>query len=346
MVNHERPVRYTTSKPDAGWLRLVLVKEWGSRCFYCGAPGDVGDFEIDHIVPRTRFSELREGFGLPEATDKDDVENLAPICAARGRCNQVKSDAVEHTRPRLLDALSQARERADRVRRQVVNLRKSQDVHQGLMTALADDLTDESRSAFKQYGHQLAQRLYSVDEDLVESYLSYRQINHPFQVENPHADDDEWDKGAVVLNGAGRREYWLAKEVCAVDLDQFLTDGLWEVMEQISQSGSDAARSQSDEELTFGDFTATRSGDLYVDEVSHEWDGDELVITMAGDLGVGLSASIAFAGWNGEPAYGQVEISYDGRFSIEGRGSAGCGRLIDVTAELHGYVDLIELSRY
>lgn len=89
-------------------LRERVYKRYGGRCAYCGEKIEYKAMQIDHIVPKERFSLLyRQSSRLYGV---DDIENLNPSCR---KCNNFKTVwTLEEFRRELSQQITRGRERS------------------------------------------------------------------------------------------------------------------------------------------------------------------------------------------------------------------------------------------
>lgn len=75
-------------------LRLAIYDAYKGKCFYTGMPLTYQDFEVDHIIPESRESDIediKKRLGLSEDFHINSVENLVP---SRPGINLLKNDQM------------------------------------------------------------------------------------------------------------------------------------------------------------------------------------------------------------------------------------------------------------
>jgi len=68
------------TKLDDSW-RLAIYDAYKGKCFYTGEPVTYQDFEVDHIIPQSRESDIediKKRLGLSDDFHINSVENLVP----------------------------------------------------------------------------------------------------------------------------------------------------------------------------------------------------------------------------------------------------------------------------
>ena len=60
--------------------RQKVYEKYNGRCAYCGRKIEYKDMQVDHIIPKVKYSPLEE-------IDVDDISNLNPSCRI---CNHYK----------------------------------------------------------------------------------------------------------------------------------------------------------------------------------------------------------------------------------------------------------------
>lgn len=240
---HHGDVRYGKgSEIVQGFLKMALVNAWGSRCYWCRRIGDQTDFEIDHIVPRTRREEGIRVYNLADNFDVDRTYNLAPICAAGPRCNQGKSDALFAGTGAITQALAKAKDRAfgidERVRRSI----QGRGLNKAIGEILVADLTSKTKELIADQGTALVQRIYAADPAAVEDWaVTYAYTPDPdIHIGEAHgcAPDDVWDI-PLDFDADARSAKTVLEVVLHLPFDQFLDEALAQLVDEAAVLASE-----------------------------------------------------------------------------------------------------------
>jgi len=63
--------------------RLKVFQKYGGRCAYCGCEITLDDFQIDHVIPKSKWMYIAH----INEFDIDNIDNLMPTCSV---CNHYK----------------------------------------------------------------------------------------------------------------------------------------------------------------------------------------------------------------------------------------------------------------
>jgi 5-methylcytosine-specific restriction endonuclease McrA len=189
MNERRRLIKYDTSKPEQQeLLRKVLVDTWGGRCHWCGAVFPSATYaDMDHIIPKTRFKELKAHLGsqyeaiytpeflatleaLPE--DPDEIHNIAPACRVARNCNGKKSNTMDADYMGVIvEGLKKAKANEQTIPNKVNKLLDERGLTGHLVGCLALPDTDEVRHATRELGPQVLMSLWQVDKEIFGIFL-------------------------------------------------------------------------------------------------------------------------------------------------------------------------------
>lgn len=220
---------------------MALVAAWDSRCYWCTRTGDQTDFEIDHIVPKTRREEGIRTYNLTDDFDVNRTYNLAPICAAGPRCNQSKSDALFAGAGAITQALAKAKARAPRIDERVRRSVQGQGLNKAIGEILVADLTPKTKELIADQGTALVQRIYAADSAAIEGWSStYSHTPDPtVHIGEMYGcePDDAWDI-PLDLDADARTAKSVMEIVLQLPLDRFLDEALGSLAQEASALAS------------------------------------------------------------------------------------------------------------
>lgn len=316
-----KAVLYSTNPLESGRLRLALFEAWDGRCSWCRQTlRDVTFMEIDHILPQKGFAAACKEFGKPSTFVVHQVENLAPICAAGRRCNVEKSNAVLSAAGAIYRMLERAEKTANRVRRNVEEMRSAQGHEKVILRLLSAPLDDPTViKALSRHGGLLAQRLHAADPTLVGHYLSARRLAPrieanptPDHVLGPDPDDDV----LLTLDSEGRAAYTVAQTVLGQDLDDVLTEGIEQVFADLSEEIRNKGLDYDDSD---GGFVLAGMRRLELDDLTFTLEENELLFTLKGRVSSMHAASVVTFDDFGERQDVQRDVAVEGAFAINAR---------------------------
>lgn len=175
-------------------LRLALFEAWNGRCHWCRrAASDATYLEIDHILPQSRYSKLTRQLtkedkkayrnkhvtfmqGLPDSPD--DVQNLAPICAAGRRCNQEKTNAIDsRTFGAIRTSLKKASKLCNKVKQLVQEKLDAQGVEKHLVGLIGMPTDERTRRLVRSYGQFVLRSIWQVDRNSFDQFRTPTEIS-------------------------------------------------------------------------------------------------------------------------------------------------------------------------
>lgn len=312
-------VKYSDNPLSQGQLRTALFHAWSGRCSWCGRSiSDPSDAEIDHVIGRSSFDVEREKFAdlLPADVERDDVENLALICTGGRRCNQRKSNRVFFGAQS--DILQRAVKLAGGVRERVMAMRSATGLDADMQRLLSAPLDEATRRIFQRSGALLAQRLEAVDPGQVDRRTSIRVIELSNVEPSPVGPgcfgiDDDGGDATAELDSTGREADVIAR-ACGLDLRQVIATALTMLIERLDQRVRDVGL---ESDLSDGGFTLMSQREVEVHGISAQLQSKgRFAFTGNGSIWSLHSASIAWAGDDGETREGQRDVSVDGPFEF------------------------------
>lgn len=230
------PVRYLIGGNN-GALRVVLLQEWGGRCYWCRDILSPATAEIDHIIPRTvaraELAKLIDQFNLPGDFDRDRPANLAPICSP---CNKAKRNQDFLGIPVVASQLAEARRRAPKIEQRVRDYRNSYSVGHHLIAAVDVNLNSpRTRREFVELAPAVVQALALLDESRID-FLAHRRVFLAYGSEPLVA--------TFTLDARGRTWWAWVEEICGRPWNTLLEVGLRDVAEHVEQVREQAVRTE------------------------------------------------------------------------------------------------------
>ncbi|MCT7994089.1 HNH endonuclease [Laspinema olomoucense] len=101
------------------WQRQAIFEQWGGKCAYCDKMLHWDEFEIDHIIPKSKKNELdeiKQKYDLPSEFDLNSYDNLTVSCT---RCNKKKSDKIL---PIFISTVADAQSKSPKIEKKVIKL--------------------------------------------------------------------------------------------------------------------------------------------------------------------------------------------------------------------------------
>lgn len=334
-------VRYGAGKNPV--LRLALHTLWGQKCYWCNAPKDYNDTQIDHIIPRSQCATDRAALlhacRLPADFDVDDPRNLAPICApCNGSAGKGAADLSDT--PMLLRKLRQADALRPKVIQMVTEFGNSRRTAESLLRAIETDLNDpRARAAFTAHAPGVVQKLAMLDESLADYHTSRivefaLGLSEPLEVE-------------LLLNARGRTTLTIVEDVYGRPVIEVLGEGLPTLIE-LAQARAQAEF--NDESAEGGPMYAgpptTHFVEIQIDAVDFDRQGPILDVSFAGTFTGSYSLSVVQDSMDGiglDELQGDVELT--GRFTLratwDGPTNDGAPDIVDcdeATWDVEGYL--------
>jgi hypothetical protein len=226
-------IRYQAGDADGNAvLRLALLESWGSRCYWCRAPKDFADVEIDHVIPHTvkpdaldellrehLTSATREQFELHAAS------NLGPICRP---CNNEKSNLNLIETGKVTTKLVKACGLRKQVEKRVRSFESSNTVTKAVLAVSMADLSElGSKRALVDFGPLVVHRLAMLAPAILTQY----SVSH--ELWDPHADNSPDTQ--VVLDEAGRRTRVILEDFYGMDFDEALLAAISALKKEIGE---------------------------------------------------------------------------------------------------------------
>ncbi|WP_327330577.1 HNH endonuclease (plasmid) [Streptomyces sp. NBC_01208] len=223
-------VRYRNGG-DNSILKMILIEQWGYRCYMCGRPKDYTDTQIDHLIPQSssvaELKNARKQYSLTSSFDLHGPENLAPICS---KCNREKSNQTFEGAGAMLLALR----KAAKLRLDVISAYKKfgsgTRLSNHLLRSIAADLAQtEAREAFETYAPAIVQKLALLDEDKAD-YVTYHEIVLADIYPDDFHDVFIPDVG-LSLRTRGRTAMSILQDVCGCQLTDLIEPRVHDLVE-------------------------------------------------------------------------------------------------------------------
>jgi hypothetical protein len=252
---------------------------------------------------------------MPRTHTLHSVENLGPMCRGGRGCNQEKGNAVEAAAGAIYIALDKAAKKAYDVNMSIQGMRAARGIDRALLQAMGDK-SGAIEKALRKHGPQLAERIHSVDEGLLEQFTSIRELTTGIDAGFiPDFMVEGWtDNAEIILDSRGRLAYRIAKQAFDTDLDRLFVRGLrsvaWELEQRVNQVGLI-------EEATSTEFELVGPRHMPLNPVVTEFgNGRVMELCLKGEVTSEHNSSYSLTDQNGRLGSGQTTVSVEGRFVI------------------------------
>jgi hypothetical protein len=169
------------------------------------------------------------------------------MCESGRRCNQKKPEKnLKRANGAIEQALAHAAGRAGDVRAFRARINKARCIEKAFATFVVDDSNERVCRLARKYGKDIIQRLFRIDRDIVDSYLSSARIYGEFA---PYADHEYWGHEghlALELDASGR----FAFQVASAIFDVAITEELAGMFDVALLKSSHAAEASVPEDLS------------------------------------------------------------------------------------------------
>ena len=282
-------------------LRFVIYNLWGYKCYWCLAPKDFNNIQLDHIIPQAVKDEAlqrwKAQFNLPDEFNIHDPGNLAPICApCNGPSGKGNQDLINV--PVLHDKLRRARHLRSKVIEEVRTFANTNKLAEALILATEADLSNSAtKQAFEEYAPAVVQKLALLDEAKAD-FVSFRTVT--IQVDENRYRPEL--KVGISLRARERRVAAILEDVCGDMIDNVIQEPVMDLIQQIGervQRELEDVRRNSEEDDDYpvepitagppvGDFNM-----IDIDSLGFDRTGKFFEFTFGGKFDASLSASLA-----------------------------------------------------
>jgi hypothetical protein len=300
-------------------LRFALLSAWKNKCYWCKEPLSLVDAQIDHIIPRGLAAEhlarTLGDYGLPLNFDRDDVANLAPICAS---CNRTKSNRSPSGLGIISSHLTRAATLAPKTIAAVTSIREEPVLAEHMIRVSTSDLGDQRiKTLMQEAGPAVMRTLIAAGVPTVVSQRVRLTLD-------PNRGEDQLVD--LVLDDDGVAARRVIEEICGSTWDDYLTGVVRVLLDEVVNAVQQAVEGLEDD--TYEPINAgppVMDAAITVDQVRFEWQHDSILFTARGEIHSGFSCSaVRYA----EDGSGLLELQGDGeilsQFSVHSSHSMTC----------------------